>query len=829
MDACTIISSNYLPFARTMVKSYRKYHSEGRFFVLVLDKPKDTDFSSEPWETVFAEELGMGEELHALRMLYDAYEMSMSLRPALLLYLMKQKNAEQIVFLDSDLYFIGKLENTEELFQKHALSLCVSIRKPLPDDGNRPLDDDFILAGSLNGGCVFCKKCDESITVMEWLDRTLRKKGYYRPHEGFFGDQKWLDLLPSFCETLGILKKPGWNASYWNLHERPLTKKGSTYFADGDPIAFFHFSGFRPHDPSVISTHQNRYTIDEQPVFAMLADEYRKELLADGYDEWSKKSYGFNAFENGVTISNVIRRAYEEIDGRKRFPYPHLSGVGSFQEWLNFKYRKNSPATNLHMSIWRLSLEARGRFPDPMGKDFGAFALWILKERKRELALDPLFTNILSIVPKLPRRAPRVWLKNILALRHVFEPYQIFCRLVKKIIGKEMFYKLKPKVEHHFGYAYFRLQKTPSRPEGITLVSAASGENGIAHGAREFMKVFQKLGIPSEHVDSRTAPGRQDLVSPLRKKMWYDKTILAGGANEIDSIIHQTEFVIGPNQRMIAYLPWESNILPEGFADGLNQFSEVWTPSTFSKNMLEKHIKPLVSVVPHCIDVQKVEPIQLEQFGCIKNVFTCLYIFDFHSHVQRKNPEAVLRAFLKAFGNDTSAQLLIVATHGKDFPTELAALRSRIKNSPQVFLHTSWTPKHESILGLMQASDCYLSLHRSEGFGLTIAESLALGVPTVATNFGGCTDFLSEQTGWLVPYSTVKLHEPIGPYPAGTLWAEADISAAAETLRFIKEHPAEAKKKALAGAAYMKEHFSVEAVAKHLDEALGHYAAFPKS
>lgn len=805
MDACTIISRNYIPFARTMIKSYRKYHPEGRFFVLLLDKPEGLDLSKEPWETVFAEDLGMGTELDTLRMLYSAYEMSMSLRPAFMLHLMRKKNSERLLFLDSDLYFTGRLHEADQWLNDHALSICVSIREPLPDDNCHPSDKDFILAGSLNGGFVLARRCEETERTMEWLDGKLRKEGYYRPYEGLFGDQKWLDLWVSFCDTLGVIKQKGWNVSHWNIHERPLTKKNDIIFAGDEPMAFYHFSGFRMEDENVISAHQNRYRLDDQPVLAELLQEYRSELTKNDYGSWKKIPYLYDLFENGVRISETVRRCYEETQGPRTFPKPHDVRSKNFYHWIMHPVFPGSPITNLHLSIWRMSLHAKARFPDPISKNRDDFAYWILTERKRELSLDPELTHRLSTID-LRKKKVRVSLKFLTGLRHAFWPYQKLTRAVKKIIGKKLFYRLKPRSDGVLGYPYFRLQITEKRPHGVTVISAKGAENGVGQAARDLVKALDKANIPHEHIDSRTAPGRQDIVTPLKRLFWYDTIVIAGGAQEIGDIVQCTELVIGSEQRIIAALPWESSKFPKKYASGFDLFSEVWAPSTYSADILKQYVNAPVTVMPYVVDVTGKRALDRTAFGLAKDSFLCLFVFDFYSFVERKNPEAAICAFREAFGDDPKAELLVVGSHADDFPTERNRLRKMIAGFKNVKLHETYLPR-PVLLGLIGGSDCYVSLHRSEGFGLTIAEAMALAVPTVATAFGGCTDFLTVDTGFPVAFTPMTLESNVGPYEKGTVWGEANITDAAHTLKYIRGDRAKALVKAAHGSFVIREQY----------------------
>ena len=94
---------------------------------------------------------------------------------------------------------------------------------------------------------------------------------------------------------------------------------------------------------------------------------------------------------------------------------------------------------------------------------------------------------------------------------------------------------------------------------------------------------------------------------------------------------------------------------------------------------------------------------------------------------------------------------------------------------------------------LMDVADCYVSLHRSEGFGLTMAESMALGKPVIATGYSGNLDFMDDDTAYLVKWMPGSVPIGCAPYRAGARWAEPDLEDAARLMRHVVEHPDEAR------------------------------------
>ena len=172
------------------------------------------------------------------------------------------------------------------------------------------------------------------------------------------------------------------------------------------------------------------------------------------------------------------------------------------------------------------------------------------------------------------------------------------------------------------------------------------------------------------------------------------------------------------------------------------------------------------------------------------------FSFDFNSRPQRKNPAAIVRAFELAFGGQNDDVGLIFKISGADerFPQEAGELEAAARRDPRItILRGTW--KKSEVLTLLASIDCYVSLHRSEGFGVGLAEAMALGKPVIATDFSGNIDFLTAETGYPVPYQMRAVGRGEYPHHEGNSWAEPDVKVAAEMMRIVASKSDDVRKK----------------------------------
>ena len=166
-----------------------------------------------------------------------------------------------------------------------------------------------------------------------------------------------------------------------------------------------------------------------------------------------------------------------------------------------------------------------------------------------------------------------------------------------------------------------------------------------------------------------------------------------------------------------------------------------------------------------------------------------LFSFDFLSFSGRKNPAAVLDAFRFAFAGRSfqdDVSLVIKCVNAAFAPAEMQKLRRELDDRLDIHFLDRELSRSE-MLGLIDTVDCVVSLHRSEGLGLLVAEAMALGVPVIATDYSATTELISQATGYPVDYKLIPLKTGDYPHSEGQVWADPDLSHAAWQMRHVVE------------------------------------------
>jgi hypothetical protein len=191
-----------------------------------------------------------------------------------------------------------------------------------------------------------------------------------------------------------------------------------------------------------------------------------------------------------------------------------------------------------------------------------------------------------------------------------------------------------------------------------------------------------------------------------------------------------------------------------------------------------------------------------------------LVVFDFLGYVQRKNPLGALAAFLQAFPTQPDVRLVIKCVNEHLDPSSFAAMRA-LADGQRVSIHPGYWSARE-MLDLVAACDVYVSLHRSEGLGLSIAEAMAHAKPVIATGWSGNTDFMTPANSFPVGYELIELVEDVGPYRAGQVWAEPSIDDAARLMRLVYEDRALARERGRAAQQHLEQHHSATRVGERI-------------
>lgn len=362
---------------------------------------------------------------------------------------------------------------------------------------------------------------------------------------------------------------------------------------------------------------------------------------------------------------------------------------------------------------------------------------------------------------------------SLFSRRHTFGPYQTLSRGVKAILGARLYEFLKP--EQKFDSKPFI--RTADLAKGITLVGNAGAESGIGTGLRSLKVAIDDAGIHCSVIDLKIAHGRQSATDGIGECL--STAVFVGGLDELARLREQAELKKIRATTFVAYVSWELSTVPDRFVPILERFDELWVPSKFISDAMKASVKIPVRVIPHVVDVSSMRSQKKND-----DTFFFFTSFDHYSYVERKNPVATIRAFIDAFGNDPTKRLLVRSSHASAFKNEHAEIVNLAKDHSNIRIIDEFTSR-EDLLGLLAACDCFVSLHRSEGFGLMIAEALALGIPVIATDYGGSTEFLNAMNGFPIPWEPITIKNNIGPYDAGSVWAEPSHDAAVAAMKKI--------------------------------------------
>ncbi|MDY0384734.1 hypothetical protein [Trichlorobacter sp.] len=307
--ACTIVSMNYYSYARTLYASFNQHNPGAMFFVLLVDKkPVDVEFSSEPFEVIEISDLAI-DSFAQMAFQFDIVELNTNVKPAFMEFILKERNISKLIYLDPDILVYRSMEHLIELLDSYEIILTPHCNSRI-DDNLRPSEQDFLQNGVFNLGFIAVSNGNEAFKFLDWWGNRCLMLGFSETRTGLFVDQKWVNFAPCFFDRVLILKHPGYNMAYWNLHERILDQQEEHWTVNGYPLVFYHFSGIDVYNQQQISKHQNRYDLQIRPDLKQIFDEYRTLLLNNGYEDYRTCAYGYGTFSNGKRITHVARRLY---------------------------------------------------------------------------------------------------------------------------------------------------------------------------------------------------------------------------------------------------------------------------------------------------------------------------------------------------------------------------------------------------------------------------------------------------------------------------------------------------------------------------------------
>ncbi len=368
------------------------------------------------------------------------------------------------------------------------------------------------------------------------------------------------------------------------------------------------------------------------------------------------------------------------------------------------------------------------------------------------------------------------------------------------------------------------------RPFGVNLYGFAFGELGIGEDLRMAVDVCDAAGIPYRVVNIDAGQNLRQADDRLAEQVgladqqapYAINVFCMPGFDTVARVWLKLGAKVFEGHYNIGWWPWELPVWPRAWAEAFDLVDEVWAGSDFARQMYLRSTTKPVRLMPLPVDVRRGVIRDRSYFGLPERKFLFLFVFDFNSWLARKNPHAVVHAFAAAFSpHDHYAQLVLKVMNAREDDPRWQEFRALCDRNPRIRLMTE-TLDRPDVLALIRACNAYVSLHRAEGFGRTLAEAMLYGKPVVATAYSGNVDFMPEGLSFPVAFEPIALQP--GDYAFvepqdGATWAEPSLESAAEMLRRARRSTAD-KGFATRVMSYAQQQFSVERTAAILADRL---------
>ncbi|QAY63377.1 glycosyltransferase [Xylanimonas allomyrinae] len=359
------------------------------------------------------------------------------------------------------------------------------------------------------------------------------------------------------------------------------------------------------------------------------------------------------------------------------------------------------------------------------------------------------------------------------------------------------------------------------RPHGVNLVGYLAGEVGVGTSARLMDAALAAAGVPTstfavtKDLQSR-ATARFRHTEPVR----FDTTLIAVNADQTPAVSAAVDDVVAGTHR-IGMWYWEVEAFPADRDHAFAHVDEIWAATDFVRDAIGARSPVPVRTVPPPLP-QRTDgdaPEVPARLGIPTDRPWFFFAFDYLSTAERKNPWGLVAAFSRAFAPGEGPTLVVKTLNAGRRPAEAERLRLLAAQRPDVIVIDEYLHQDE-LTALSARCTAYVSLHRAEGLGLTIAESMAWGRPVVVSAYSGNMQFTTAANAYLVPCSPGVIPRDAEPYPAGTPWGDPDLDVGAAHMRRIVEFPDEAEARGRQAAEDIRTLHSPEAAGVGIYEAL---------
>lgn len=826
----TIVAKNYLHYAINLMNSVAEHMPQARRVVALCDRTDGINLVELPFEVIELESMNIP-HLDRLLYQYTILELNTAIKPFVFTHLFNE-SPSKVIYFDPDIQLFSSGAGLLSKLDDYDVVLTPHLTEFLHDD-RHPSDLSILQSGTYNLGFLALRRGETAMHLVNWWQRKLLRDCVVDIPRGLFTDQKWMDLIPGVFERVLIERHPGWNVAYWNLPHREILDRDGHFLVNGHPLFFFHFSGYNG-GTGTISKHQDRYSMKDLPVATQkLFRIYAQQVDKCGQEHFATLPYAFSRLQSGILMPDigrvVLRSQLNWDDKLPDFRTP--AGEAFIIDFLNKPEDKESPTiTRLALACHRQRVDLQAAFPDVMRANRSAFVAWFNTGGKREHHLDDAFLPSVTtssdhehlhaspeildapnpasqvLRPTLGNRFYQTAFRVAWPIRSYVRPFlgahgrQRVAQFLLRRAYEQPSYEFSP--EHPLSLEvgsrtqsddWAGLSVSSGQDDfGINLIGYVRAESGIGESSRATLRCLDAADIPHSIIDFRTGNVSRmgERVDSSRERgLRYGINLFHINADQLDlavSTLGERHFAEGYS---IGYWAWELEHFPEEWVGAFQHLDEVWVPSTFCQRAIAEKSPIPVLCMPHSVVHDINSSPNREKFGLHPDTKVFLVMADLLSVSERKNPIGALEAFTRAFEPSHQGVELVVKVSNTDADTKaFKRMLELVSQYPNIHFVDGYLDRKD-LSALFDTVDCFISLHRSEGFGLGMAESMVRGKVVIGTGWSGNTDFMNIANSLVVSYRMVALEKDYGPYRKGELWADPDLDDAAEKMRLVATQP----------------------------------------
>ncbi len=809
MRVITLATPSTLPQARVLADSLRIHQPDWPLEVLFVGRERapDRDWEQAPLRSV-ADELDV--DVERLVASHDEEDLIALLLPRVLRSY-TARGGGPLLHLPPTAWVLGDLAPVQAALETRSVLLVPRMSADIPDDGLQPTCGQMERSGRMAETAMGVDGTAGADGFLVWwasqVERTLgsldgRRAGA-RPE-----DRPWLgrllELAPARFAT-AVLDDPGCNLSMWNLHMHTLESTLEGTVVDGRrPLRWLDLPGFSPDRPHQLNAGASRVRISRSPALRELCLLYAGELERAGWSAVDRRQDIGRRLADGLVYDNALDalRSRAEALGERYDDLFSADGqdARAFASWLEGP----APAGAAHgVNRYVFYRVARERpdviraYPDLDGPDGADYVEWCWVFGREEVSIPDRFmppepgTGVTAapVAPGERFSQGSGWSAP--------EPTDGKTAEAAQQIPAPAPSASDPRTSAPGAGA--QAAQNGAQP-AVRVTGYLSHTLGLGAAGRGYAQALQAAGVavstasvPLHHlelpVELQDGYGRHGFEDVAHDGVHHGFEIVAVNADELPSFVGRLgeDYFQGPR---IGIWGWETDTIPVRWQRAFALVQEVWVYSRFmAENIGAAAPVPTIALPP---PVQApAEPAAPRRLDVPDDGFLFLFVFDYLSTIQRKNPVGLIEAFKRAFAPGEGPRLLLKTINGPLRPlAEEEVLWAAHGRSDIHVVDRSLSAAE--LNGLMAACDCYVSLHRSEGFGLTMAEAMAIGKPTIGTGYSGNLDFMNAANSYLVEYELGRVGPDCEIYPPEGTWAQPSVEHAAELMRRVVERPEEA-------------------------------------